>query len=222
MSLKPGKQKVKRALLVAGCGIGMVVLSLATLARLTRDTKVMSGEVAAESVDGFHPDESPAEIAEEAPVPVFTATPTPPQAAVEMTPPGVLPTKATPLPNVNEVATPPPVAVSIRDMAPKLSDIRKQIEEDPHGTPKTLMDFSVAVGRRIRAVAVTDEGTEKVFAELEDCVLHPLEEKALSLQSICLFNAHALAAQHSSLASRFGSLESRANAEVVRRAQAVY
>jgi len=69
----------------------------------------------------------------------------------------------------------PPLPVS-----PKLEDYREAVKQDPHSTPKIIIDFAVAMGARYEEAKNTKEGSLLFLKDLKDCLQSdlPLPSKA--------------------------------------------
>jgi hypothetical protein len=121
----------------------------------------------------------------------------------------------------NLAQMPTRIAEPIAAAVPSLEEQRREVEKNPHVTPLSLLRFSDAVQSRIEQQATTDQGAARVFTELEDCVAAPKDKDAHSVQALCLLNARRLSKAHPELAGRYASLRTRAQSEVLRRADAI-
>jgi hypothetical protein len=119
-------------------------------------------------------------------------------------------------------ATPEPYASKPRlnQVIPTLEEIRNEVTEDPHNTPKSLIGFSIDIGERMRSVKNESEATD-LFREFEDCLFHKSNSSAQSIQALCLLNARRLSDQYKDLKNSYVALATRADRRVLEMSQQV-
>jgi hypothetical protein len=105
-------------------------------------------------------------------------------------------------------------ATDLREQTPSLEQVRNEVAANPHKTPMSVIEFSVALGEKMRAVQNETQATE-LFRELEDCTLDRPENKTKSVRALCLARARRLSDRYDSLRTSYSTLVSRSDKDVV-------
>lgn len=99
---------------------------------------------------------------------------------------------------------------------PLVTDVRKELEQNPHGTPESVHTFGLKIYKRMQLAYKSPQAGAAVFNELKECVRAKPETAITSIQSLCLLNAKRLAARFPTLlSSDYVSLQQTAASEVV-------
>lgn len=82
-------------------------------------------------------------------------------------------------------------------VAPSVGDLRKQVEQDPHGTPPALLEFADEVASEMEGAFDSPENARSAVRMLEGCAL-PEAEAAIpqSAQALCAENIKRLAERY--------------------------
>ena len=83
---------------------------------------------------------------------------------------------------------------------PKIEDVRKQVEADPHSTPMILIKLSQDMATNMEKSNEKKEYATSFFAHLEKCAD---DESLPSVQSVCIVNAHTLSTQYPEFKDRY-------------------
>ncbi len=95
---------------------------------------------------------------------------------------------------------------------PRTEQVRREIENDPHRTPPSLLRFAERMGEKMDIARVEAVFARDFMGELENCVQS--SEGALSAKALCLRNAERLAGSHPQLNPILERMRSRAPEEV--------
>ncbi len=179
------------------------------MARKNGRTLAIAGVVAAVAVAGFCyiAFDNPTQLADIAQAPVTAAAPSQAQ-------PQAQPTTSAP---VVESDNPKDAPVE----APKAETVYKEVENDPHVTPPSLLNFAAELGAKLKEALHDESKAAPLFAELEQCALKDGKEANPSAQALCLDNARRLGTQYPKLSARFEELKEKSNPEIVRMSELV-
>jgi predicted phage tail protein len=100
----------------------------------------------------------------------------------------------------------------LRDSFPEDSDVKKEVERDPHSTPKSLSNFAKIMGQLMERSIQNEEDASMLIGELKRCALD--ESIALSARALCVTNAERVAENHSQLKSQMTELRADISPEV--------
>ena len=101
----------------------------------------------------------------------------------------------------------------IAKVLPKLEIVRAEVAENPHVTPRAVIDFSLSLGDRMKAVH-SEKDAALLLEELDTCATNPVHPTTQSIKSLCYISAERLAAKYPTLQSRLAHLASRTNEQV--------
>jgi hypothetical protein len=104
----------------------------------------------------------------------------------------------------------------LREIMPSKEQLRREVEADPHETPRALLDFSVSLFDREVLGLQSEDKARALLSELETCTLGPEQKGMHSLQAICLMTARRLKNTYPGLASHYDQLEHQADPQAVR------
>ena len=96
---------------------------------------------------------------------------------------------------------------------PSVSTFRKEVSENPHSTPPSLVKLAEEMGPKMSEAKKSYEKARDTFEELERCVA---VAEVTTAKALCYSNAKDLAALYSELKPDFESLTARTPAEVIR------
>ena len=118
-----------------------------------------------------------------------------------------------------EPAPPIPSAVMRFPTLPKVPQIVKDAERDPHALPTSLMNFAASLGDRMNHAMADESEATRFFPELESCVLTKGEDAAPTAQALCLENARVLSEKFKSLEPEYEALKVETDPGVLKLAQ---
>lgn len=97
---------------------------------------------------------------------------------------------------------------------PSLGQVRKEVAENPHSTPISIIDFAAKLGPKMERAFESEAAALLLFDELKRCTLN--STLLISIQTICLSNAQLLVNSYPKLETQFISLKEQASPEAVR------
>jgi hypothetical protein len=94
---------------------------------------------------------------------------------------------------------------SLVHLAPKVEQLRAQVMQNPHDTPKALLDFADQMGERFDQAEKGEAEARQLMNELSDCVK---DESQLPVQvkALCLANAKRFSERHTEFAQVYQAL----------------
>ena len=106
--------------------------------------------------------------------------------------------------------------VTFKDAIPTISQLRAEVQANPHFTPPSLLKFAVFVqGKRDEALQ-SEQSSQTLFSELKPCVLDSSIMTANSVRAFCLSAAISLGEKFSSIKPLANDLRSQTPADVIR------
>ncbi len=114
-----------------------------------------------------------------------------------------------------EVAAPggEPPQPNLVSMIPAAAELRKEVEKNPHATPKQILKFSNSIVTRLETLKSPTEARQFIN-ELEECVdqSHANPDKIPgSIESLCLLNARRTRDKYPELESRYNAIRAKAS-----------
>ncbi len=106
-----------------------------------------------------------------------------------------------------------PITPPMRDHA------RKEVAENPHAAPKSLLNFANQIADRFDEVEKYPDQADHFMNELEECV-RDSGNRMLSARALCLTNAEDLAAMFPQFSDRLNQLRASAPQDVADLARA--
>lgn len=121
--------------------------------------------------------------------------------------------------SVHSTATVPVQLPKLNSVTPDLEVIRKEVVEDPHTMPKSMMQFAIRMGERMEAVGSDPVKGKAFFAELDECVKKSGSGSSVVIRAGCLANAKVLSDRIPSLQSDYRALRKASPPSVIKLAQ---
>lgn len=94
---------------------------------------------------------------------------------------------------------------------PRVEDVRAELNQDPHNTPKALLAFSVALSDQMDLALRSLPASRYLLAELQICASQ--DKTPSSAAAICIKNAYELSAKYEELTPDADALKSKAPPE---------
>lgn len=107
----------------------------------------------------------------------------------------------------------PKFRVPVARFMPSLEQERSEVAKDPHGTPESVLKFSLSLGERLDSLESEDEAASFID-ELDECVTRPPKPNSTSSKALCLLNAKKVAGKYPALDAKAANLESRADRKI--------
>jgi len=82
---------------------------------------------------------------------------------------------------------------------PSLQKIRTEVDEDPHGTPPSILEFALGLAGAMERALSEQRDAPKVFDYMSSCATQSEKEVTDSLQVICASNAFRLSEKYPEL-----------------------
>ncbi len=159
----------------------------------------------------------------------------PDHVAIAPTPPPALPGAPVPTMPAQPPASAPPAAAPpattapdkgltqieverLRSSAPTQDGVRKEVRDNPHVTPPSLVAFARMLGPLMEKGLGDPASAQTLAKELQACAWN--EKLAASARALCLSNTERLAEAHPGLTDEAEETRERSPADVVRLAEA--
>jgi hypothetical protein len=150
----------------------------------------------------------------DAPLPTVSREALPADHPSEPEPSAPKPTPVAP-PPAAAPANPRPVEHVLPPL-PELEQIRREVGEDPHGTPPSLVAFATEVADRMEAAKGDREAEFKLLHELLACsVPNEQTRTAASVQAFCFSTAREISEEFPELKAELDTTESRMDREAL-------
>lgn len=100
----------------------------------------------------------------------------------------------------------------LRDKLPLKEDMKAEVREKPHQTPKSLVTFATALGLMSEKAFLNVTNADLFLDELDDCTSN--DKIAESARALCLSKAEKTAQKFPTLKDKFNIIKERAPASI--------
>jgi hypothetical protein len=104
---------------------------------------------------------------------------------------------------------------------PSLAQVREEIQENPHVTPRSILAFASTLAPKIELALRSEEKATQVLEELEDCVLRMRGDSPVAIRAICLSNARFLGKRFPGLQPKIEALLEKSDSDSLRLLRAI-